>query len=138
MYMCIYIYIYIYIYMYAYIYIYIHMYIYKYIYIYIYIYINIYIISFRSPLLIAKKDNVNGKALRGIGKTATGSIKMIKNVDSKYDIVRNMEKILKEAVKTAPFETNNDDEIHDNHNNDDKVKKIEICNRESVSNDDKE
>jgi hypothetical protein len=91
--------------------------------------------SFRLFLLIAKKDGVNGKVLRGIGKTATGSIKMIQNADSKYDIVRNMEKILKEAVKTAPIETDNDEDIYDTfHNNDDKIRKIEISNREIVNN----
>lgn len=75
---------------------------------------------------------MNGKVLRGIGKTATGSIAMIKNVDSKYDIVRNMEKILKEAVKPAHIETSKEEGASDSHNNDIMVENLDISNRENV------
>jgi hypothetical protein len=36
--------------------------------------------------------------IRDIGQTAEGSIHLVKTVDSKFDVVRNIEKILKDAV----------------------------------------
>ena len=50
------------------------------------------------------KDNLNGQVVRVIGKTAVGSRDLIVSVDSKFEIVRNMEKILKDAVKTNKVE----------------------------------
>ena len=47
----------------------------------------------------AKKDDINGKVVRSIGKTAVGSLDLMISVDSKFDIIRNMEKILKDAAK---------------------------------------
>lgn len=75
---------------------------------------------------------MSGKVLRGIGKTATGSIAMIKNVDSKYDIVRNMKKILKEAVDPAHIKTTKEEGTSDAHNNDTMVENLDISNREKV------
>ena len=37
--------------------------------------------------------------MRSIGKTAVGSLDLMISVDSKFDIIRNMEKILKDAAK---------------------------------------
>ena len=44
---------------------------------------------------------MNGQVVRTIGKTAVGSIDLIRSVDSKFEIVRSVEKILKDAVSTS-------------------------------------
>jgi hypothetical protein len=44
---------------------------------------------------------VNGQVVRTIGKTAVGSIDLIRSVDSKFEIVRSVEKVLKEAVSNS-------------------------------------
>jgi hypothetical protein len=44
---------------------------------------------------------VNGQVVRTIGKTTVGSIDLMKSVDSKFEIVRSVEKALKEAVSTS-------------------------------------
>ena len=56
------------------------------------------------------KDNLNGQVVRVIGKTAVGSRDLIVSVDSKFEIVRNMEKILKDAVKTNKVEGREEEE----------------------------
>ena len=43
---------------------------------------------------------MNGQVVRTIGKTTVGSIDLMKSVDSKFEIVRSVEKALKEAVKS--------------------------------------
>ena len=48
------------------------------------------------------QDNLNGKVVRTIGKTAVGSVNLIKSVDSKFEIVRNVREKLQEAVKGSP------------------------------------
>lgn len=88
---------------------------------------------------------MNGKVIRGIGKTATGSIEMIKSVDSKFDIIRNMEKILKEAVNT-PSKINMDEssdsdgsvsvvtaeEGKDDHDDNDKDGSMSLLNKKKL------
>ena len=49
----------------------------------------------------ANKNDVNGQVVRTIGKTTVGSIDLMKSVDSKFEIVRSVEKALKEAVSTS-------------------------------------
>jgi hypothetical protein len=39
--------------------------------------------------------------VRTIGKTAVGSIDLMRSVDSKFEIVRSVEKVLKEAVSNS-------------------------------------
>lgn len=39
--------------------------------------------------------------MRTIGKTAVGSIDLIRSVDSKFEIIRSVEKILKDAVSSS-------------------------------------
>lgn len=59
-------------------------------------------IHFRFCLLsLATQKNVNGQVVRTIGETAVGSIDLIRSVDSKFEIVRSVEKVLKEAVSNA-------------------------------------
>ena len=48
------------------------------------------------------QDNLNGKVVRTIGKTAVGSVNLIKSVDNKFEIVRNVREKLQEAVKGSP------------------------------------
>ena len=43
---------------------------------------------------------MNGQVVRTIGKTTVGSIDLMKSVDSKFEIVRSVEKALKEAVSS--------------------------------------
>lgn len=59
------------------------------------------IFSFLLLVFLANQNNVNGQVVRTIGKTAVGSIDLIRSVDSKFEIVRSVEKILKEAVSTS-------------------------------------
>ena len=54
---------------------------------------------------------MNGQVVRGIGKTAVGSRDLIASVDSKFEIVRNMEKILKDAVKSSKVEGREEAEV---------------------------
>ena len=47
--------------------------------------------------------------MRTIGKTAVGSVNLIKSVDSKFEIVRNVREKLTEAVKGSPKKPINND-----------------------------
>ena len=64
----------------------------------------------------ANKNGLNGQVVRTIGKTAVGSIDLMIKVDSKFEIVRSMEKILKEAVSAN--RTDEDEEwVEESKNN---------------------
>lgn len=58
--------------------------------------------SFYHHRSTVNKDNLNGQVVRTIGKTAVGSVNLIKSVDSKFEIVRNVREKLTEAVKGSP------------------------------------
>jgi hypothetical protein len=48
-----------------------------------------------------KDDEIVGKVLRGVGDTVVGGVELIKKVDSKFEVVREVEKVLLGAVTTT-------------------------------------